>query len=687
MAPAVPVPSPAGTVNPEKIGPYRVEERLGEGGMGVVYRATAPGGRPVAVKVIREALALRSDIRVRFAREIEMAGRLRSPYTLALIDSDAAGSRPYLVTEYVPGPTLARSAPLPPARLRRVAAEVLRGLVEFHRAGIVHRDLKPENVVLADDGARIIDFGLTRHLHDPVDLTQPGEPTGTLNVMAPELWRGEPAGFGADVFAWGVTIAFAGSRRWPFPDDDLRHAILREEPLLDGLDPGLRALVTRALDKNPVTRPTSEELLRAFTGPGRRPRAVVWTLAVAGLLLASVAQGLVLGALALPPGTPAWVTAAVSAGLWCLLLTVFFGIAPPDLAVHDLAEDDPRWRTHLRVPALLQPVVVGAATMAVVGGVHGLVVGLVLGVAADRRVCPRGRSPVGLGPVPRGRARHLAALGLAVTAGVLAGVVTGHLIAGAVVFAGCSGVAAWHTVFGPAFGTPATRPSIGSDALAAVIGAVALALLAGNAAGTVRYVAAALLSLDHLPQSGEMFDQFSAMAGEALPAVGVPLGLWYVLTSATARHLVARGWRTPGPAVELGRAGLARLLPALVLLPHLAVALPPSDPCDDYLGRRQRSHHLGDDRRLEHVSAPVIIEVPGARADFTLRWTVGPGCAWGLITSSERRALIWLERGTKRLGERSVLGLTHTESHPFSGGRIRACAELAGRKDCTPWVS
>ncbi|TKK80943.1 serine/threonine protein kinase [Herbidospora galbida] len=676
-------------MTPETIGPYLLERRLGEGGMGVAYLAAAPGGRPVVVKVIRAELAGHPAIRLRFAREIEMARRMRSPSTPALVDADATAARPYLVTEYLPGPTLADAAPLPPQRLRQVATDVLRGLVEFHRAGIVHRDLKPDNIVLAPGGARVIDFGLARHLHDPVELTHPGVPPGTIHVMAPELWRGEAAGFAADVFAWGVAVAYAGTRRWPFSgtEQELRDAILGEPPQLDGLDPGLLALVTRALDKDPAARPTAEDLLRGLTRPGRRSRAVVRALTVAGLGLAAVAQCLVLGVLALPTGTPTYVTAAVSAGIWCSLLAIFWGVAPPGLAVRETPEDDPRWRVHLRVPALLQPVVAGVAVAAVTtvvsGWAYGLTLGLILGAAADRRVCARGRSPVELGPVPR--SGRPAAFGLAAGSGVLAGLVTGHVIAGAVVFAGCSGVAAWRTVFGPSTGTPAARPSVRTDLLVTAIGALALALLAGNAAGTVRYVAGSLLTLDRLPRSGEMFDQFSAMCAEALPAVGLPLGLWYVLTGATARYLVATAWRAPGAVAE-PRTRVLSWVPALVLLPHLAVALPPSDPCDDYLGRRQRSSHLGTDGRLERFSTPVTIETGGARAEFSLRWTDEPGCAWALVTSSGRPALIWLERAAERLGERSALGLSHTESHPFAGGRVRACAEIAGRRDCTAWV-
>jgi serine/threonine protein kinase len=152
--------------DPGLIGPYRLHARLGAGGMGRVYYGLSPGGRPVAVKVIRADLATDPEFRARFRREVAVARSVSGLFTAPVIDADTDGPVPWLATEYVPGPSLAdavtQHGPLPAASVLALARGLAEGLSAIHAAGIVHRDLKPANVLLASDGPRVIDFGISR---------------------------------------------------------------------------------------------------------------------------------------------------------------------------------------------------------------------------------------------------------------------------------------------------------------------------------------------------------------------------------------------------------------------------------------------------------------------------------------------------------------------------------------------
>ncbi|MBG0814895.1 serine/threonine-protein kinase [Planomonospora sp. ID82291] len=701
--------------DPEDIGPYRLLRRLGAGGMGTVYLASAPDGRPVAVKVVHEHLAERSDFRLRFAREIANTKLLRSPHTLTLVEADHTSPRPYLVTEYVAGPTLAqeieRLERLPAPRLKRLAVDLLRGIIEFHRLGIAHRDIKPSNIILSAHGACIIDLGLARSLRDPLDLTRGEGQPGTPQLMAPEQWDGTEPRLATDVFAWGVVVAFAGTGRWPFSgtnEHELRHAIMSAPPELRGLDPHLRAPVARSLDKAAEKRPDPAELLRGITRTRTATYAAWAALGSAGSLVVAVTQGVLLGwHEALPYGTPALVSPALAILAVGALLAVYCRLAPPERSAPGPPEPAARWEAHLRAPALLQPLLCAAVTGAVAaagfGWGYGAIVGLVLGAGADRRVCARGLWPITLGPVPPERGRKVVAFGLAAGAGLLVTVVSGHLIAGAMVAVGAGGVAAWQTILAPSIAVPDARPALHRDALLSSVGAALLAVVSGNAAGTVLFVAATFMggfegfSIRNLPGSGEMFDQFSEMAREAWFAVGVETGIWYLLTSATARFLVARGWlllfsdeHRPAPAVVPSlpfRGAVGAVMALSMMAPYLVHSLPPVDACDGYLGRRQR---VGELQRDFREGMPVQIVSPGGSASFRLRWSSDPACAWALITSPQVRTRVWLERitreGSALLGSRDVLDGSHTGAYAFNKGRIRACGRMSGRTECTAWV-
>src|SRR3984885_11928307 len=197
---------------PEKFGPYRVLERIGEGGMGVVYLATDPEHRKVAVKALRPAVAGERDARRRLAREVETMRRVHSPNVAEVLDADVTGEFPYIVTRFVPGPTLEQlvraRGPLSASGLRRLACGTAEALAAIHAAGVVHRDLKPSNVMLTGDRPGVIDFGIAQ-AGDATQLTLTGLVMGTPGYLAPEVIEGQPSGPASDVHSWGATMAYA----------------------------------------------------------------------------------------------------------------------------------------------------------------------------------------------------------------------------------------------------------------------------------------------------------------------------------------------------------------------------------------------------------------------------------------------------------------------------------------------
>ncbi|TQS19108.1 serine/threonine-protein kinase [Microbispora sp. KK1-11] len=256
--------------DPARLGDYWLAGRLGAGGQGVVYEAYDSGGGRVAIKVLPGEAARDQELRGRFGREATAARRVAPFCTARVIDARLEGDQPYIVSEYVEGPSLRRAMRQEGRRfggddLHRLATGVVTALAAIHDAGVIHRDLKPDNVLLGPDGPRVIDFGVARMLE--MSLTASGLVAGTSTYMAPEVFTGQRAGTPADVFAWGGIVLFAATGTDPFEAESLggvMHRVLSVDPDLSALPESLRPLVAAALHKDPAERPVARELLMAL---------------------------------------------------------------------------------------------------------------------------------------------------------------------------------------------------------------------------------------------------------------------------------------------------------------------------------------------------------------------------------------------------------------------------------------
>jgi len=251
--------------DPQRIGHYRLSARLGAGGMGVVYLGVSWDGSPVAVKVLRPELADSQEFRQRFGREVDALARVKSACTVRVIEADSQSATPYMVTEYAEGPSLheymVEHGTLGPDMLQDLATGLAEALTAIHAAGIVHRDLKPANVILTAGGPKVIDFGIARRL-DMAGLTKTGMMVGSTGFMAPEQINGQP-GPEADIFIWGVTVAYAASGRSPFGTGStasVLYRVVHGEADIDAVPDLLRPMVAAALTKEPAARPTARQL-------------------------------------------------------------------------------------------------------------------------------------------------------------------------------------------------------------------------------------------------------------------------------------------------------------------------------------------------------------------------------------------------------------------------------------------
>ncbi|MFE7323958.1 serine/threonine-protein kinase [Streptomyces sp. NPDC057565] len=258
---------PLGGDDPTTIAGYRLAAKLGAGGMGKVYLSYTPGGRPVAIKVIRPEFGEDPEFRRRFAQEVQSAQRVQGLFTAPVIDADTDGAQPWLATAYVPGPSLADAVvahgALPVETVLLLIAGMAEALHVIHGAGIVHRDLKPSNVLLAADGPRVIDFGIA-YAADATSLTGSGVTIGTPSFMAPEQAAGRRVTAATDIFALGQVAAYAATGTPAFGEGTshgVLYRIVHEEPDLTAVPERLTELVTRCLAKDPEARPSITEVI------------------------------------------------------------------------------------------------------------------------------------------------------------------------------------------------------------------------------------------------------------------------------------------------------------------------------------------------------------------------------------------------------------------------------------------
>jgi len=253
--------------DPREVGGYALRARLGAGGMGRVYLSFTPGGRALAIKVIRPEHAEDEEFRRRFQHEVAAAQRVQGIYTAPVVDADSEAALPWLATAYVPGPSLrqavAEHGPLPLPSVFRLLAGVAEGLTAIHECGLIHRDLTPANVLLAADGPRVIDFGIA-HAAAATSLTRTGLTVGTPAFLSPEQVRGRSATSATDVFALGHLAVVAATGHTAFGEgnqDALLYRIIHEPPDLDDCPHEVRAIAQRCLAKDPAERPTLTEVL------------------------------------------------------------------------------------------------------------------------------------------------------------------------------------------------------------------------------------------------------------------------------------------------------------------------------------------------------------------------------------------------------------------------------------------
>jgi predicted Ser/Thr protein kinase len=267
---------PLRVTDPREVGGYGLVGRLGEGGQGVVFLAVSSAGTRVALKVLPETTD--SQVRNRFLKEVAAAQRVARFCTAQVLDAGIFERRPFIVSEYVNGPSLVevvqQDGPRGDSALERIAVATLTALGAVHAVGMVHRDFKPGNVLLGPDGPVVIDFGMASVPGMTTTGLSGQVAVGTPAYMAPEQLAGKRVTAAADMWAWAVSMTFAGTGRLPFAGESLTamaFAILHGEPSVGRLPEPLGSLVRRCLNKDPGARPSARDALSELVAAGAQP--------------------------------------------------------------------------------------------------------------------------------------------------------------------------------------------------------------------------------------------------------------------------------------------------------------------------------------------------------------------------------------------------------------------------------
>ncbi|WP_433601210.1 serine/threonine-protein kinase [Nocardia sp. CA-135953] len=261
---------PLGPHDPRMAGRHRLIAVIGQGAMGRVLLGRSPDGRLVAVKMIHRHLAQNPEFRARFRLEVQASQRVTGAYTAAVMDADPDAAEPWLASVFVPGPSLRAAVdqfgPMPLGGLRLLTAGLASALMEIHRAGMVHRDLKPTNVVLAEDGPRVIDFGIAWALEGDIQLTSTGSLIGSPAFMSPEQAEGRQLTAASDVFSVGALLLLAATGQSPFlgaSTPQTLYNVVHNRADTSRVPTKLRPVLDACLDKRPAYRPTPAQLLES----------------------------------------------------------------------------------------------------------------------------------------------------------------------------------------------------------------------------------------------------------------------------------------------------------------------------------------------------------------------------------------------------------------------------------------
>jgi serine/threonine protein kinase len=281
--------------DPTTLGRFRVTGRLGEGRTGRVLLGVGDGGQRAAVRIVYPGLAADPGFRDALREHVRAAAAAPPWFTAPVLDADTEAVSPWVATGYIDGPSMARyvaeAGPLGEQGAVALATRMAEGLVALHAAGLVHGDLTPSTVLLAEDGPRVIDFGISRAVEASA-LTHTRLVVGSPGFMSPEQAEGREVGPPSDIFSLGAVLAFAATGQGPFGSGStpaLVYRVVHGGPQLDLVPAEVRSLAERCLAKDPALRPTAADLLAAAAhpaagwlptpvtramaaGPGRPPR-------------------------------------------------------------------------------------------------------------------------------------------------------------------------------------------------------------------------------------------------------------------------------------------------------------------------------------------------------------------------------------------------------------------------------